>query len=102
MIVNLDEHERGVLFRFGRFLRVARPGRVLVLPLVDKIHVVDLERTLPGWQEVASREVDAMVAFLILSFSKVPVGLRPGEVRQVMHQAMARSRQTPGRFGVEG
>ena len=38
----IAEHERGVILRLGRLLRVAGPGRVWVLPLVDSLVRVDL------------------------------------------------------------
>ena len=40
--VVLGEHERGVLFRFGRFAGVRGPGRVRRIPGVDHVVVVDL------------------------------------------------------------
>ena len=33
----LNEYERGVIFRLGRFLRVKGPGLIIVLPFIDRI-----------------------------------------------------------------
>lgn len=87
MFRTLKENERGVIFRLGRFLRVAGPGMVAVLPVLDRMHVVDLDQTLPGWQGFSFRELDAMVAFLVLQFPEVPAGLRPEAVLEAMRQA---------------
>ena len=38
----LREYQRGVVFRLGKLLRAKGPGLVLLIPLVDRIVVVDL------------------------------------------------------------
>jgi regulator of protease activity HflC (stomatin/prohibitin superfamily) len=44
------ERERFVVFRLGRFARIAGPGIVFLLPFVDRGVRVDLDRAVPGWQ----------------------------------------------------
>lgn len=41
-LVEFREYERAVVFRFGRFNRVAGPGWVLVLPIIEKFVKYDL------------------------------------------------------------
>lgn len=42
MIRVLREYERGVVFRLGKLLRAKGPGLVLLIPLVDRMVLVDL------------------------------------------------------------
>jgi regulator of protease activity HflC (stomatin/prohibitin superfamily) len=64
------QYERGVLFRFGRFVGIREPGINLILPWIDKLIKVDLRtRTvILTPQEVITRDnvtvhVDAVVYF---------------------------------------
>lgn len=41
----VEEHQQGVVLRFGKVLRVVSPGLQLVVPFVDELRLVDL-RTL--------------------------------------------------------
>lgn len=41
-IIEVDEYERVVVFRFGRFKRVAGPGWVFLIPYIDNYKMVDL------------------------------------------------------------
>ena len=66
------QYERGVLFRFGRFVGIRNPGINLILPWIDKLVKVDLRtRTvILTPQEVITRDnvtvhVDAVVYFNI-------------------------------------
>ena len=64
------QYERGVLFRFGKFVGIRKPGINLILPWIDKLVKVDLRtRTvILTPQEVITRDnvtvhVDAVVYF---------------------------------------
>ena len=66
------QYERGVLFRFGKFVGIRKPGINLILPWIDKLVKVDLRtRTvILTPQEVITRDnvtvhVDAVVYFNI-------------------------------------
>ena len=66
------QYERGVLFRFGRFVGIRKPGLNLILPWIDRLVKVDLRtRTvILTPQEVITRDnvtvhVDAVVYFNI-------------------------------------
>jgi len=41
-LIKFLEYERGVVFRYGRFNRVAGPGWTLIFPIVEKYEKVDL------------------------------------------------------------
>jgi regulator of protease activity HflC (stomatin/prohibitin superfamily) len=84
MIRILRETERGGIFRLGRFQRVTGPGLVLLVPLVDQLAVVDLDRTLPEWREVAAHELDAMIEFVITHYPQIPSSLSLEELREAM------------------
>ncbi len=85
MIRDLGEAERGCIFRMGRFYRVVGPGPVLVIPLIDQIGVVDLDRALPEWREVSAEELKAMVEFLVTHYPEVPSGLGLAGIREAMY-----------------
>jgi len=76
-IVELKEYERAVVFRFGRFNRVAGPGWVLILPVIETFTKYDL-RTLtcdiPS-QEVITRDgvdlkIDAVIYLRVIDPKK--------------------------------
>jgi regulator of protease activity HflC (stomatin/prohibitin superfamily) len=41
----IPEHQRGAVFRLGRFIGVVGPGPVLLIPFLDKIVMVDIRET---------------------------------------------------------
>lgn len=73
----LKEYERGVLFRFGRFVGIKGPGLVFIIPIVDKMDIVDLRivtMDVPA-QEVITRDnvtikVNAVVYFKVVEPDK--------------------------------
>ena len=83
--VALGEAERACVFRMGRFYRVAGPGAVFSIPLIDHLAVVDLDRTIPEWREAYPEEVNAMVEFLVTRYPKVPSHLSLEEIREAIY-----------------
>ena len=75
---------RGIC-RMGRFYRVAGPGIILSIPLIDRIAVVDLDRAIPEWQEVSYDELNAMVEFLVTQYPEIPSNLSLEEIREAMY-----------------
>jgi regulator of protease activity HflC (stomatin/prohibitin superfamily) len=73
MVRILREYERGVIFRLGKLLGAKGPGLVFLIPLVDRIVVVDLRVVtidVPR-QEMMTRDnvpvtVDAVVYFRVM------------------------------------
>jgi len=86
MVTILSEHQRRVVFRLGRVTRVAGPGAVWRIPMVDRVMVVDLNRTLPGWRGLSEREIEQRVQFIVLHYPEVPVGLSESELSQAMER----------------
>ncbi|MBI5059214.1 slipin family protein [candidate division KSB1 bacterium] len=70
----LNEYERGVIFRLGRFIGVKGPGLILLIPLVDRMVKVSLRTVVfdvPP-QDVITRDnvslqVNAVVYFRVLT-----------------------------------
>jgi hypothetical protein len=82
----LREHQRGVVFRLGRVVRVARPGVVWQIPFLDRVIVLDLNRTLLGWRGLPEREVDQCVRFIVTHYGETPVGLSPSDLLQAIER----------------
>ena len=69
----LNEYERGVIFRLGRFFRVKGPGLIIVIPVIDRITRVGLRLVtmdVPP-QDIITRDnvsvkVNAVVYFRVL------------------------------------
>ena len=57
----VPEHQRYIIERMGRFLRVCGPGRHFIVPFIDRAIVVDLESALPGWQRMSERDIEAKI-----------------------------------------
>ena len=60
------EDERLAIFRLGRFLKVAGPGLVVLVPLVDKSVKVNLPEKVPGWQGLSWAELDEKIKSIVL------------------------------------
>jgi len=86
MIKILKEAERAAVFRLGRFHRVAGPGLVFLIPLVDHISLVNLDQAIPDWKEAPFDELNRMVEFLVKRYPEVPVGLGLAEIREEMRR----------------
>lgn len=63
-IINFMEYERGVVFRWGKFNRIAGPGWEVIFPLFERYVKVDmrLEVISPGVHEVVTKD---KVKFLV-------------------------------------
>ena len=48
--------ERAVIFRLGKLEKVAGPGRVWLVPFIDKVLIFDLNEKLAGWQGMSEHE----------------------------------------------
>ena len=69
----LQEYERAVIFRLGRFTAVKGPGLILLIPLVDKMVKVSLRTVVLDvtpqdviTQDNVSIKVNAVVYFRVL------------------------------------
>jgi len=62
----LKEGERLVILRLGRFLRVAGPGLVWILPFADRGIRVNLRENIPGWEALSKAELDEKIKAIVL------------------------------------
>jgi len=63
----IKEHQRAAMFRLGQFVGVRGPGLIWVIPIVDKAEIIDLNKWVPGWQGLATQELDERVKSVALS-----------------------------------
>jgi regulator of protease activity HflC (stomatin/prohibitin superfamily) len=63
----LRENERLVVLRSGRFLKIAGPGMVLIIPFIDRGIRVNLDRDIPGWQALSPMELEERMKKLVLN-----------------------------------
>ena len=54
-VKRVKENYRVIIFRLGLFNRIAGPGWVVVLPLIDTVEEVDLEKKIPNWERLSER-----------------------------------------------
>ena len=57
-VVIVKETERLVVFRLGQLVRVADPGRVILIPFLDKGVKVNIEG-ISKWRRLPKKELDA-------------------------------------------
>jgi regulator of protease activity HflC (stomatin/prohibitin superfamily) len=63
------EDQRMVVLRIGRFLKVAGPGLVWLIPVIDRGIKVNLTRDYPGWQALAQIELEEKIKASIIKNS---------------------------------
>lgn len=63
----IKENHRAAIFRLGQFFAVLGPGVVLVLPFVDKIELIDLNRWVPEWRSLSKPDLDEKVKSVALA-----------------------------------
>ncbi len=63
----LKEHQRAAIIRLGKFIGVCGPGMIFLIPVVDKIKVVDLNKWIPEWQQLSETELVERVKAAALS-----------------------------------
>ena len=57
----LKDDERVVMLRLGRVAGVAGPGRVFLLPIIDKAIRVNLGESVPGWRGMSKDELEKRI-----------------------------------------
>ena len=55
--------------RLGRFIRVAGPGLVILLPFIDRGMKVNLNEEIPGWQGLSKMELEERIKTAALNQS---------------------------------
>jgi len=62
----VPENQRLVIFRLGKLHGVRGPGLLLVVPLVDKGVIVDLNQAVPGWQALSEQQLNDRIITVAL------------------------------------
>ena len=57
-IKQVEEGNRLIVERFGRYQRICGVGKHLLLPFIDRGIRVDLNEALPGWQGMTEQEME--------------------------------------------
>jgi regulator of protease activity HflC (stomatin/prohibitin superfamily) len=68
----VNQTQRGVILRFGRFARIAQPGLVIIVPIMNKMMLVDVVNQVVGLSpqqgitaDNVSVSIDAVVTFQV-------------------------------------
>ncbi len=69
----LRENERAVIFRLGMPLATRGPGIIYVIPLIDRMIRVNLDKQLPGWRGMLREDLNEKVQKLVSDAFTQPV-----------------------------
>lgn len=58
---SVPDHQRFIIERFGKYVRVCGPGKHFIAPFIDRAIVIDLETDLPGWQGLTEGDIVAKI-----------------------------------------
>jgi hypothetical protein len=72
-VVVIPESKRGAMVRLGKYFKTLKPGLTLRVPFIDLVTHVDLDASIPGWQGMSERELDAAVESLVTYGTAVPM-----------------------------
>ncbi len=61
----LRENERAVIFRMGLLLHTRGPGIIYVIPLIERMIRVNLDKQLPGWRGLLNEDFNHRVQKLV-------------------------------------
>ncbi|WP_460145440.1 SPFH domain-containing protein [Pseudomonas sp. S2_A02] len=73
----INEQDRGIVLRNGKFLTEAQPGLGWKIPLVDEVTSISMQRNLTGWGAFQARTEDLDLMELEIS---IVWRVAPGEV----------------------
>lgn len=100
-IRQVDEYERGILFQFGKFVRILEPGWNLVLPIIQSFKKVDIRTKVTDVPEQdaitkdnVSIRINAVIYFKIFDASKAVIAV------ENYHYAVSQLAQTTMRNAV--
>ena len=100
-IRQIDEYERGVLFRFGKFKSVLKPGWRIILPVIESFRKVDIRTKVSDVAEQdaitkdnVSIRINAVIYFKIFDASKAIIAV------ENYHYAVSQLAQTTMRNAV--
>ena len=61
----LRDNERAVIFRLGMSLGTRGPGIIYVIPLIERMIRVNLDKQVPGWHGILKDDLDQRVQKLV-------------------------------------
>ena len=61
----LRDNERAVIFRLGMSMGTQGPGIIYVIPLIDRMIRVNLDKQLPGWRGLLKDDLNQRVQKLV-------------------------------------
>ena len=62
----IQENQRGAIYRLGKFIKIASPGVLILVPFVDKLRTINLNEKIPGWQLLTERQIEEMVKEILI------------------------------------
>ena len=69
----LRENERAVIFRLGLPLHIRGPGIIYVIPLIERMIRVNLDKQLPGWRGILKEDLNQRVQKLVSETHREPL-----------------------------
>jgi regulator of protease activity HflC (stomatin/prohibitin superfamily) len=57
-VKHVEEGDRLLVERMGRYRRICGPGKHFLLPFIDRGIRIDLNEALPGWQGMTGQEIE--------------------------------------------
>ena len=66
-MLQVQENQRVVVLRFGKFEKILNPGLNFIVPYTDVSVVVDLTKHLPEWQSMKLEEINDAIKMLVLN-----------------------------------
>ena len=61
----LRENERAVIFRLGFSVHTRGPGIIYVIPLMERMIRVNLDKQLPGWRGMLNKDLNQRIQKLV-------------------------------------
>ena len=69
----LRENERAVIYRLGFSVHTRGPGIIYVIPLMERMIRVNLDKQLPGWRGMLNKDLNQRVQKLVSETSGEPL-----------------------------
>lgn len=102
-IIEFREYERAVVFRFGRYHRVAGPGWVLILPVIEKYvkydlrtHAVDIQPQHAITKDGIELTIDAIIYLRVVDPRKAELFLEDDYQKAVVEFVKGKIRNITG------
>lgn len=64
-LVRVPENHRGAIERLGRFEKSLNPGLHVIIPFADRVKMIDLDTSLPGWQGMTDGQISVAIENLV-------------------------------------